>query len=425
MGWKEQMGKTTARIKQGARDKTIGRAENWANLQKDKFNHSTLGKVAQAKGFKGKAGALGKGAAKKLKGYNAYKKAQEAIKKIQKVASFLISHGKVILIVTAVVTLIWNGAIFVIGITQALGSTPHYYCEIDADEGIKQTSLYKQYCSKGSSAFELENLNGHYVSQDGSGPCTCCSSMNLLLRYFTKHDINVYDYMWGEDGQYDIDKTVNVSDTEHMQGGTTFRKFTNGNSYNITTCTAKFGEYGSRNFALANGKPGYTMANWGYVRDDTLDYTDVEMDDSFTDFNGNNEKWVWDLSIETNNGPGSTWGAVWGSRAIIIDGVTATFEYVPGDWGDADGLRQLLDEHPSGVIVYRNYGSNLHAILVTGYKEDVFYVVDSGFGTMGGFEGPATSSLFCIQSCWTNEVLKNPSGHNVQCYIYIKEDTPN
>ena len=389
---------------------------------KDKYNHSDLKKFNDSKGFKNKAKfALNKGK-DDLKGTKIAETIQKIIQRTQRIIANISANIIPIAITIAVIVTLWNLAIFGTSIVQSIGQTPHYYCELDADSNMKKSSLYKQYCSSGSSSsFELSNLNGHYLVQDGSGPCWCTSMANLLLRYYTKKGINFYDYLFDETGKYST--TVSATDSYNNYGPSTVRQFV------IANLPGELGKnefawntkYGSIEFAANNGKLGYTMANWGYLRDDSLDYSNVTMDDSFTEKNDNNENWVWDLSLDPSS-PIAQWNEAH-EGTFVIEGITATRVTVhDATWSSSDFLKNLLDEHPSGIVVWRDYGTSQHAILVTGYLDDVFYVVDPQLGTEGGFEGPVTSRNFNTPNAWTNEILSSPP--NEVTYTYIEEDTP-
>lgn len=388
---------------------------------KDKYNHSNLKKFNDSKGFKNKAKFAFNTVKDDLKGTKIAETIQKIIQKTQRIIANISANIIPIAITIAVIVTLWNLAIFGTSIVQSIGQTTHYYCELDADSNMKKSSLYKQYCASGSSSsFELSNLNGHYLVQDGSGPCWCTSMANLLLRYYTKKGINFYDYLFDETGQYST--TVSATDSFNDYGPSTVRKFVIGNQEG-TLGDNEFAwnmKYGSIEFAANNGKLGYTMANWGYLRDDSLDYSNVTMDDSFTEKNDNNENWVWDLSLDFPS-PIAQWNEA-RDGTFVIEGITATRVANKCSWSSSDFLKNLLDEHPSGIVVWREYGDSAHAILVTGYLDDVFYVVDPQLGTEGGFEGPVTSRNFNTPNAWTNEILSSPP--NEVWYTYIEEDTP-
>ena len=412
--WKDKFNKSTERIKESAKTKVNEKVD----LAKGKVNNSNAMSFMKADGAKGKLDFVKNKALGKVKAYEFYKKIQAMILQMQKVISFVVANIEVIGISTLVIILVWNLTIFGISVAQTIGDTPHYYCDIDADEGIRRTALYKQYCANGGSGFDLGSINGHYIVQDGSGPCTCCALNNLLLRYYTANGENYYEYLWNDAGIYSpdalaLDCTV----------GNNIRSYINGGSSNSTNCTSGSSfPNGSSKFASENGKTGYTMSNWGYLRDESVEYEGTT--NAYENL-ANNENWVWDLSLD-NKGAGTAWSAAWtDGNKVSINGITATWTHVEGSWGNGSDLRLLLDEHPSGVVVYRQYGTGkMHAILVTGYDEDGFKVVDSGLGCRGGFEGPASSSNFCIQSIWNNDILENPSGKNIISYTYIAEDKP-
>lgn len=411
--WKDFASNATSRIKQNVRDNTIGKVEQKG---KDIANNSKLVQFAKSKD---KKEFLKNGIKSKIKGYEAYKKAQELVATVQKAITFVVSNIKEIAIVSAVVIVTYNLAIIGISVAQTIGKTPHYYCEIDADSAMKKSALYKQYCSNGKSGFDLENLNGHYVVQDGSYPCTCTSMLNLLIRYYAGQNINLYDYMWDETGQYDAEMLANTQYQTYT--GVSVRGVTNGN---VTSSTgsdqSSWGaKYGSEDFALNNGKVNYDMPNWGYLRDDTLDYSGEVIDENFAEDNSNNEKWVWDLSLE-NRGAKTTWSAVW-DGIYTVDGHTVKTESVTSGWSNASELKTILDNNPYGIVAYKSYTKSdgtesAHAIVITGYAEDIFFVIDPGLGMAGGFEGPHTSSNFVL-SMWKGDNLT--SGEGLQLYVTV------
>ena len=53
-------------------------------------------------------------------------------------------------------------------------------------------------------------------------------------------------------------------------------------------------------------------------------------------------------------------------------------------------------------------------------EDDCFNVVDSALATSGGFEGPANSSNFVIQSIWNESQIESCA--NVEKLVVIKED---
>ena len=343
--------------------------------------------------------------------------------RINRIINFITINLKLILIPLLLALIIGNGLILGYSIIQSTGKTPHYYCDIDADKGTKRSKMYQQYCTNGSTDFTLDNINGHYVVQDGSGPCTDCACLNLLLRYYTSKEINLYDYMWDNTGQFIADNNALSLDTSI--GSKSLRRYIAASG--TTTCSNKNLSRGSKWFAkkhptknISNSN-NFTKADWGYVRDETLSFEGLNLTEAAKTDEAkniaNNDNWVWDLSCET------TWSAQWADdNYITINNVTATWEE-PARWKNADELKTLLTKHPSGVVAYRNYGSGKHAILITGWNEEenCFNVVDSALATSGGFEGPAISSNFLVQSCWNESQIESCA--NVEKLVVIKEDT--
>lgn len=403
--WKKQFNKSREKDKKSVKDLA-------AQKRKD-LEDKLLDQVADKGSLKGKL--LAKGI--KLVKDNKY------LKEASKVISFIASNIQTILVILLIIIVACYFLITFMSIFQAIGSTPHYYCDIDADKGVKRSKVYQQYCTNGSVGFELDNINGHYIVQDGSGPCTDCACLNLLLRYYTSKEINLYDYLWDNTGQFIADNNALSLDTTF--GNTSIRKYiaASGN----TNCSNKASlTRGSKWFAkkhptknISNSN-NFSKADWGYVRDESLSFEGLDFDEAInTDEAKNistNDNWVWDLSCET------TWSAQWGEgNYITIDGVTATWEY-PEKWTNKEELKALLLKYPSGIVAWRNYGSGNHAILITGWNEEeqCFNVVDSALATSGGFEGPATSPNFVIQSIWNETQIETCA--NVEKLVAIKED---
>ena len=402
--WNDGFKKISSRVKQGAKNA----AQNSKQKLEDKVEKELE-----------KAGAQGKAAVLAIKGIKNHKYIQQTIK----VMSFIATNIDKILISTAVVIVLLIIFILVDSFSQALGHTPHYYCDIDADKGVKRTALYQQYCTNGKSEFSLDSINGHYVVQDGSGPCTDCACLNLLIRYYTSKDVNIYNYLWDNTGQYIADHNALSLDTTF--GNKSIRQYIA--AAGSTTCTNKASlarganwfakKHPTQNVSNSNN---FTKADWGFVRDETLSFTGLDYTDAIeTDEAKNistNDNWVWDLSCET------TWSAQWGEGNYInIENITATWE-CPDKWTNKEELKDLLTKYPSGIVAYRNYGSGKHAILITSWNEaeQCFNVVDSAMATSGGFEGPATSSNFLIQSIWNESQIETCA--NVEKLVAIKED---
>ena len=357
--------------------------------------------------------------------------------KIKKLLKFIKKNLKAILAISAIVTFGSNAILFGSSLIHAIGETPHYYCDVDPPAAIKNSHAYQQYCVlNNGSNFTLDEINGHYIMQDGSGPCLACAFANMFLRYFTRNNINFYDYLWQEDGQYPVERQIQASI------GSTWRTFTNYNSSAKNLKDDGTEKYTNKGDAYLGGvkkfgqKYGHniTMADWGYLRDDSKIYTGQPIGQAYDNLSAN-EKWVYDLSVWNSWDPGSTWTVGFGTGAnVTIEGVKATLVVIRRDevssnnwqYNSGDDLRKLLDEHPSGIMVYRVYdGDRHHAILVSSYNPDgTFNVVDSGKGLLGGFEGPASSDTFCITRIYNDNVLNNPNQNGIIWYAYIEEDKP-
>ena len=68
----------------------------------------------------------------------------------------------------------------------------------------------------------------------------------------------------------------------------------------------------------------------------------------------------------------------------------------------------LLEQHPEGVAIYSKYGGKAHAVLLTDYIDNVFYVVDPVYGkkvtmaesTLYSKSATQTSRLAALHSYW-------------------------
>lgn len=121
------------------------------NIQKNlETGKNNLNAFKDAKGFKNKAKSLGGAFFNDFSNTNAGQKFLEILEKIGKVLKVIKANAKLIAIVSAIVTLVWNLTIFGISLAQAIGTSPHYYCDLDPDDGTKQLAVYKQYCTSGS-----------------------------------------------------------------------------------------------------------------------------------------------------------------------------------------------------------------------------------------------------------------------------------
>lgn len=380
------------------------------NVKQNAYNKIGINpeEIMKAKGTSGKALAV----AKQLGGKAAEKyewvgKAVDFGKNVANAVRFIITYWKPILITILVIVAAFCITVRFLNFYQAVGNSPHYYCDIEADDGIKKTQLYKQYCATGNS-LDLENLQGHYITQYKSGPCTDCAFLNMYLRYFTKNGINFYEYLWNDEGECP-NKFTDTSIGEV----TAYEFFSdNGSAEDSDKYISDTATGGPAAFAMAHGKSltaNHWNANWGYIYSED-EYTDYE------NFNGS-DLWVWDLSHGLcRPGPNASWGAGWQEgKTMTIDGVTATLR--GGTTISESDLIKLVQEHPSGVEVYGAYGSDgHHAFLLTKYENGEFWCVDSAMYMAGGFEGPFNDPNYA-RDC-SREAI-----HNITNYYYIEEDT--
>lgn len=391
------------KVKNGVANKidnaTQGVKNGIDNATRPVKNAAEFGKAfANAKGLKAKAGLVANKASQKFKGYEIYKKLKELILKVQKIASWIAAHAYPIAIISAILVVGTTATIFIISVAQSVSPTPHYYCDTEADGSLKKTAVYQQYCANGNN-FDLENLNGHYIVQDGSGPCTDCATANMFMRYYTIKGLNFFDYMWDDTGMYKNEGQTLSSSISTSP--VTIRKAVNGNTSASTTCTSKVGlAHGARQFASEHGITGWTMANWCYFRDDSLDLAAYEQTDDYYMSNADSDKWVFDLSVP-NKGTGSSWCVYW-SQILQVSDINAIEVTAEGSSVTGETIKELLNDSnvcgDAGILLYYNYpkggSTGHHAILVTKYDEDTgyWYVIDSAKGLSGGYEGPLDGS---------------------------------
>lgn len=83
-------------------------------------------------------------------------------------------------------------------------------------------------------------------------------------------------------------------------------------------------------------------------------------------------------------------------------------------------LKELLDAHPEGIVIHSyKDGSHMHAAVVTGYKGDTFYVVDTGSHTGARWKSKGqTLGATYITDFWNNNV--NDCLAHVGHYWYVK-----
>lgn len=319
------------------------------------------------------------------------------ITKGKEITEFVVRWGKLIAIVLLIVIVVSNGVLFGIGIAQSVGPTPHYYCSINPGINERSSTVYKQYCSQSSfkNTWTVNNINGHYIVQDGPGPADACAMLNMMIRYYTLSDVaslsfgstNVYDYLWQNDGQYTIkgnrvgkikgkkntvrqlfnrysdvtcDDTQTSNEIQYFKFNDTdsdslYSDDINTNIYNnpimnVTTTNLDDSDIdpnygtimGSRYFAKRNDKHNssdpneeYKISNWGYLRDDEIDIPTYLMVNDFYTNQADNSYWVWDLSLNTDKG--TTWNLNnWNTEdlGITINGIPFKVEQMTCPVGD-------------------------------------------------------------------------------------------
>lgn len=444
--WQKVKNKASHNFDESKQQKAFEKEEaNEAKQRKKQYKQDT-----KVKGFRAKAKQRWKKRAEKVANSNIANKIKRVIAIIVSFASFVRRHLLLFLFLLLLCLIIIPLALFGVSLLQAIGSSPHYYCDLDASAYTKSSAIYKQYCTTARGGVTFENLNGHYVVQDGSGPCTSCTTLNLLIRYYAAYDINLYDYLWQADGQYTIDGQVGVVDNSHHQ--VTLRDILNTDE--PTTCsTNSTSPYGSRKFAEKHGRGyNYNMSNWGYFSDTSLDIADTDtLSYSHVDIS-NQDGWVWDLSMD-NFGPHSSW-RTWWSPSIEIEGVATNFQFSSASTISGKQIKEALDKEYDmsgnqwGVHMWYSYpkeGKNgTHSILITGYPgdklgHDKWMIIDPALGRGGGFEGPVTSNGNDSVFCWKGaavEALLNSDSHSIArdggvytistiCYILPPTETNN
>lgn len=385
----------------------------------------TTGRVALngAKGIGGKALKFGNDVIQKQR------ELRRIVNTTKNIAVKLMPYTKIIGIACVVVLLIYNAIIFGISVGQSVETSPHFYCDVDAPLAIKHSAVYQQYCTQKDLNWNVENINGHYIVQDGKGPADCCAIANMLLRFYTikSGDLwfgttNVYSYLWQSDGQYNIRGTtfaLDDPDAGAIASSYTIRSMLTGynDAINYEENDPDI-KVGSREFAAMQEKPDFTMSNWGYLRDENIDIKSYKQTSDFYLADDENTNWVWDLSVE-NQAPGSAWrnpDKSWemsfrlnGTKfaieemkcpngdkgyAILKDRIVNVLNATYGDWteyykGTAGVLLQYSKTTSTDTIK--------HTILLTKYKKDsagnmTWYGVDSSLGVCGGWEGPLNDS---------------------------------
>ena len=415
-----------------------------------KENHQTIG---------GKLGHRANRVKGKLK--NRFEK---TAKTTMKIAKNVVKFAKLLWLPILLVLIAYNGVIIGIGISQGLASSPHYYCDPDAPKSIKSSSVYQQYCVRKSNIWGVDNINGHYIVQDGKGPAASCAILNMILRFYSIDDdefaygkSNVYSYLWQQDGRYTNRGNSVGGDDTGVTALKSIRQVLNNGASTANTKLNNNLENGTRSFALAHDKSNFTMSNWGYLRDESIDYEDYMLKSDFYDSQADNDKWVWDLSLD-NMAEGTSWlDSDFNSKSGNWDfsvrmGVTRcnieTFKIPAGDKGyeifknridnilvgtsegetDEDKhFSTFLGKYYKGsagvVLQYTKTYDNptaekedyIHTILIT--KKEVsgngtvtWYGVDSSLGTAGGWEGPLDGTgRFVVDDVWIAKLLNGSS----------------
>lgn len=373
-------------------------------------------KFKNAKGFKGKANYLANKARNKAKGTEMFQRIKKAFQTVQKVIQVLQTLWKPIAIVSLIVVLLFNGTIFIISISKSIGTTPHYYCDINPDDPITKTFLYQQYCStKKSVSLDLEELNGHYIFQTGSGPCTTAALANVLLRYYAKNDVDIMSYLWNKDTGY--------SDKEVMVNGVS-QSFCKAVSVRGSCGDWNKSHYDSSITQILQrmGKSSGAKPTLGYLQNEEV-YEEYESHPKHDDYS---------YSADMGDPSDTNYNPNWGDGVYYeIDGVKATIR--SQSVSNIEEVKTLLEEHPSGVVLYFNYPKTgdqygAHGVTVTKYEDGNFYCIDPCifFTGTAGFEVAATSESSDV-TLWNKTVSilqgANGGGFSLDSCYYIEEDT--
>ena len=411
----------------------------FSRLESLKYNNPVSGAVRGVKngvdGVKNSVNTMKnfakqKGLKNKLNFLRHSKHGQKIEQKLFKIVKFIIKFRHVGLIGVLVIAL-FNFSLAIIGSLRSYGETLHYYCPVgkDIDPGLVKSALYQQYCSNlvpSNIGIGFEELNGHYLVQTGSGPCTMTARANLWIRFFAKNNVSIYDYLFNETGDCEI-KGVNGHMNNHSPSDVTDETFMRAfydHDGSISGFTNK--EEGVVTALKENGlyQSGKTInATMGYIRSEDLyeEYTNSK----------SSENWVFYLPTVYigNMGPTAADGAY-----MEINGVRGTLRNVDLKsirYSSASGkekIIELLKEHPCGVICRvgpDKHGTGSHSCTITGYdeKEKKFLVVDPAAYCSGGFEvlqdspngiwrGPDSTAYWLSDDHW-----------NVPFVTYIEEDT--
>ena len=405
-------------------------AHKFSRLESLKYNNPVSKTVRGVKNTANNIGSFAKqkGLKNKLKFLRQTKRGQKLEQKLYKIVKLVIKFRHVGFIGVILIGLL-NLTFGIMGMVQNYGETLHYYCPIgkDTDPGILRSALYQQYCSHlmpSNMGIGFEELNGHYLIQTGSGPCTMTARANLWIRFFAKNDIPIYDYLFTESGDCEI-KGVNGHMNNHSPSDVTDETFMrafydHGNAQNndsFRNKTEKVVDALKANGLFQSGKP--VNATMGYIRSEDLyeEYTD----------SASSENWVFYLQTAYigDMGPTAADGAY-----MEINGVRGTLRNVTlgkGYASDKQKIIELLKEHPCGVIC--RVGDDKHSCTITGYDEEKkeFLVVDPAAYTNGGFEVLQSSP----NGIWnkSNTPHQNTADWLTEAYwkvpfvTYIEEDT--
>lgn len=408
-------------------------------------------KLKAAPGALGKTGSkLGKSIAKKAKQYESVKKTIDGISKAKDVIAVV---GKPVLIALGIILILYAVIVCIIGVAQGVSPTPHYYCDLDANRTIRSSAIYKQYCTQHDVTWSVDNIDGHYIVQDGSGPASACAMANMLLRFYSiesQNDefgsTNVYKYLWQADGMY-TNEGITLGEKNATAGvSRSIRQMLN--HFNTTTVNTDESDpnmpNGSREFAALHGKSNYTMSNWGYLRDEFIDIDNYRQARDFYTDQTDNKKWVWDLSLD-NSAPGTSWELDNWDMSVRMNVTRFNVEQmtIPNTENGYQIFKDRLigvlttktsdwEEYFKGsagaMIKYTKVGggtSQEHTILVTkfvptGQNYGQWYGVDSSLGTCGGWEGPMDGTgRFVKNDTAINALLNSADGtYNDGTYTY-------
>lgn len=136
--------------------------ETKRQLIKREFNNTSLGKTVNSttdfskeflrqEGIKAKLGYTGRKTLEGIKNSKTNQKFQARIKAIRAFISANLVLAKTIGIISLIGIIVVNMIFVLVGVAQAIGPTPHYYCNPKQAEQLSNSKAFLQYCSTSES----------------------------------------------------------------------------------------------------------------------------------------------------------------------------------------------------------------------------------------------------------------------------------